>query len=176
MPLPLTRLTREPKWCCPHAADTSRPPAEVGVAGQEQTEVRRADVCVLLQVLRNRKVIHQGKLTSLRRVKEQVLPFWPPVLLLEPCGVAAAVHASPAMYPLSCTHGHGNAVACSLQSCVLGAVTLRCADMLMPQVREIENGNECGVAVENFTDWRQGDKLEAIELVTKKRTLESARR
>lgn len=28
------------------------------------------------------------------------------------------------------------------------------------QVKEMDAGNECGVTVEDFSDWRQGDRLQ----------------
>ena len=31
---------------------------------------------------------------------------------------------------------------------------------MVRQVKEMESGNECGVTVEDFSEWRQGDKLQ----------------
>lgn len=41
-------------------------------------------------------------------------------------------------------------------------------------VREVVAGTECGVSVENFRDWEEGDTIEAFELVEKKLSLEEA--
>jgi translation initiation factor IF-2 len=37
--------------------------------------------------------------------------------------------------------------------------------------KEVASGFECGVALPKFTDWREGDQIEAFRLVTKRRTL-----
>ena len=39
-------------------------------------------------------------------------------------------------------------------------------------MKEIDQGNECGVGCKGFIGWEAGDKLEAFELVSKRRTLE----
>ncbi len=39
-------------------------------------------------------------------------------------------------------------------------------------VREVQNGYECGISVENFNDIKVGDHLEGYEVVEEKRTLE----
>ena len=62
--------------------------------------------------MRNRKQVHEGELSSLRRVKENIT--------------------------------------------------------------EISNGNECGVGVADFLDWKEGDKIEAVEVLHKRQTLEEA--
>jgi len=41
-------------------------------------------------------------------------------------------------------------------------------------VFELEEGNECGVQVEKFWDWKEGDRIFAYQLVTQSRTLEQA--
>ncbi len=38
-------------------------------------------------------------------------------------------------------------------------------------VREVNAGYECGVGLDNFSDWAEGDLIEAFQLVTKRRTL-----
>ena len=65
-----------------------------------------------VQVMRGKKHIHEGELTSLRRVKENVT--------------------------------------------------------------EMSQGNECGVGVSNFIEWREGDKIAALEVKFKRQTLEEA--
>lgn len=40
--------------------------------------------------------------------------------------------------------------------------------------KEVIAGLECGVGVENFNEWQEGDVIEAFNLVAKKRTLEEA--
>lgn len=66
------------------------------------------------QVLRGKQQLHEGKLISLRRVKENV--------------------------------------------------------------NEVSSGNECGVGVDGFIEWREGDKIEAFDVQLKKQTLEEASR
>lgn len=39
-------------------------------------------------------------------------------------------------------------------------------------VKEIDQGNECGVGCKGFIGWEDGDKIQAFELVSKRRTLE----
>lgn len=39
-------------------------------------------------------------------------------------------------------------------------------------VREVQNGYECGIGIENFNDIKVGDQIEAYEIVETKRTLE----
>jgi translation initiation factor IF-2 len=41
-------------------------------------------------------------------------------------------------------------------------------------VREVNFGYECGVRVDNFNEWQEGDIIEAYQLVTKRRTLSAA--
>jgi translation initiation factor IF-2 len=41
-------------------------------------------------------------------------------------------------------------------------------------ITEISQGNECGVGVANFVEWREGDRLEAVEVTSKTLTLEEA--
>ena len=41
-------------------------------------------------------------------------------------------------------------------------------------VKEIGSGQECGVGVESFSDWRENDHILAFEIVSKRQTLESA--
>lgn len=40
-------------------------------------------------------------------------------------------------------------------------------------VREVNSGYECGVGVDNFSGWAEGDRIEAFQMVTKRRTLSS---
>ena len=42
------------------------------------------------------------------------------------------------------------------------------------KVAEVPNGNECGIGVEGFIEWREGDKVAAFEVKTKRQTLEEA--
>ena len=41
-------------------------------------------------------------------------------------------------------------------------------------VNEMTQGNECGVGVANFIDWKEGDKINAVEILVKRQTLEEA--
>jgi translation initiation factor IF-2 len=38
-------------------------------------------------------------------------------------------------------------------------------------VKEVNTGFECGVGCDRFTDWREGDRIEAYRMVTQRRTL-----
>lgn len=67
-------------------------------------------VCV--QIMRNKQKVHEGKVTSLRRVKDDV--------------------------------------------------------------KEVPAGLECGLAVETYLGWREGDKIELCEIKSKQQTLEEA--
>ena len=40
-------------------------------------------------------------------------------------------------------------------------------------VREVNSGYECGIGLDNFNDWNEGDIIEAYRMVTKRRTLSS---
>jgi translation initiation factor IF-2 len=42
-------------------------------------------------------------------------------------------------------------------------------------VREVNFGYECGIRVDNFNEWQEGDIIEAFQLVTKRRTLSLAK-
>jgi translation initiation factor IF-2 len=42
---------------------------------------------------------------------------------------------------------------------------------LKDDVKEVASGFECGVSVNKFTDWAEGDTIEAFRMVTKRRTL-----
>ncbi|MGL5509354.1 MAG: translation initiation factor IF-2, partial [Microcoleaceae cyanobacterium] len=39
--------------------------------------------------------------------------------------------------------------------------------------KEVNAGYECGISLDNFSDWKEGDIIEAYRLVTKRRTLSS---
>jgi len=41
-------------------------------------------------------------------------------------------------------------------------------------VKEVTSGTECGVAVDGFKDWAEGDVIEAYDLVEKRLKLEEA--
>ena len=42
-------------------------------------------------------------------------------------------------------------------------------------VREVPQGLECGLAVENYTGWKEGDRIELCDIKSKQQTLEEAR-
>ncbi|MEC4816214.1 MAG: translation initiation factor IF-2 [Scytonema sp. PMC 1069.18] len=42
--------------------------------------------------------------------------------------------------------------------------------------REVNAGYECGVGIDKYTEWTEGDIIEAYQMVTKRRTLSSARK
>ena len=41
-------------------------------------------------------------------------------------------------------------------------------------ITEIAQGNECGVGVADFIEWKEGDKIQAVEVISKRQTLEEA--
>lgn len=41
-------------------------------------------------------------------------------------------------------------------------------------VSEVTSGNECGVGVAGFNEWREGDRIEAFEVKAKRLSLEEA--
>ncbi|MEM7579772.1 MAG: translation initiation factor IF-2 [Mastigocoleus sp.] len=41
-------------------------------------------------------------------------------------------------------------------------------------VREVNSGYECGVGIDKFNNWQEGDIIEAFQMVTKRRTLSAA--
>ena len=41
-------------------------------------------------------------------------------------------------------------------------------------VKEVNTGFECGIGAAKFSDWKEGDIIEAYELVLKRRTLATA--
>jgi translation initiation factor IF-2 len=38
-------------------------------------------------------------------------------------------------------------------------------------VKEVNSGYECGIGLDSFNDWKEGDIIETFRLVTKRRTL-----
>jgi translation initiation factor IF-2 len=42
-------------------------------------------------------------------------------------------------------------------------------------VREVNSGYECGIGLDDFNDWKEGDIIEAFKMVSKRRTLTPAR-
>jgi translation initiation factor IF-2 len=38
-------------------------------------------------------------------------------------------------------------------------------------VKEVNSGYECGIGLDNFKDWVEGDLVDAFRLVSKRRTL-----
>lgn len=41
-------------------------------------------------------------------------------------------------------------------------------------ITQVNAGLECGIAMEDYSDWEEGDMIEAFNTVQKKRTLEEA--
>ena len=50
--------------------------------------------------------------------------------------------------------------------------TLSSLRRVKESVKEIDQGNECGVGCKGFIGWEEGDKIQAFELVSKRSTLE----
>ena len=42
-------------------------------------------------------------------------------------------------------------------------------------VKEVPAGLECGLAVANYTGWKEGDRIELCDIQSKQQTLEEAR-
>ena len=38
-------------------------------------------------------------------------------------------------------------------------------------VREVNSGYECGIGIDKFSNWNEGDTIEAFEMIMKRRTL-----
>ena len=53
--------------------------------------------------------------------------------------------------------------------------TLDSLKRMKDDVREVNAGYECGIAVDKFNDWVEGDILETYQMVTKRRTLSTAK-
>ena len=51
--------------------------------------------------------------------------------------------------------------------------TLKTLRRFKDEVREVKNGFECGMAFENYDDIREGDQIEAFEIVETARSLEA---
>ena len=49
--------------------------------------------------------------------------------------------------------------------------TLDSLKRIKEDVREVNAGYECGIGVDKFNDWVEGDVIEAFQMVTKRRTL-----
>jgi translation initiation factor IF-2 len=53
--------------------------------------------------------------------------------------------------------------------------TLDSLKRMKDDVREVNAGYECGIAVDKFNDWVEGDIIETYQMVTKRRTLSTAK-
>ena len=53
--------------------------------------------------------------------------------------------------------------------------TLDSLKRMKEDAREVNAGYECGIAVDKFNDWIEGDIIEAYQMVTKRRTLSAAK-
>jgi translation initiation factor IF-2 len=53
--------------------------------------------------------------------------------------------------------------------------TLDSLKRMKDDVKEVNAGYECGIAVDKFNDWAEGDIIEAYQMVTKRRTLSAAK-
>ncbi|KAL4422503.1 hypothetical protein ABPG75_008700 [Micractinium tetrahymenae] len=58
---------------------------------------------------------------------------------------------------------------------VVGEGKLFSLRRIKDDVREVAAGTECGVAIEGFKDWEEGDKIEAFDVVQKSLRLEDAK-
>lgn len=53
--------------------------------------------------------------------------------------------------------------------------TLTSLRRVKDDVKEVESGVECGVSLEKFKEWEEGDRIEAFDVIQKKLTLEEAK-
>ncbi len=53
--------------------------------------------------------------------------------------------------------------------------TLDSLKRMKEDAREVNSGYECGVGIDKYTDWAEGDIIEAYQMVTKRRTLSKTR-
>jgi translation initiation factor IF-2 len=53
--------------------------------------------------------------------------------------------------------------------------TLDSLKRMKEDAREVNSGYECGVGIDKYTDWAEGDIIEAYQMVTKRRTLTKTR-
>jgi translation initiation factor IF-2 len=53
--------------------------------------------------------------------------------------------------------------------------TLDSLKRMKDDAKEVNTGYECGIAVDKFNDWAEGDIIEAFQLVTKRRTLSTTK-
>jgi translation initiation factor IF-2 len=49
--------------------------------------------------------------------------------------------------------------------------TLDSLKRMKEDAREVNAGYECGIGIDKFNDWAEGDIIEAFQMVTKRRTL-----
>ncbi|NMG19711.1 translation initiation factor IF-2, partial [Brasilonema bromeliae] len=58
---------------------------------------------------------------------------------------------------------------------VINEAPLDSLKRMKEDVREVNAGYECGVGIDRYNDWAEGDIIEAFQMVTKRRTLSSTR-
>lgn len=95
---------------------------------------------------------------------DMVVSFAPSV-----CRMAACPCLPPQSLPPQRTHG-------LLRQCaqVVFEGPLTSLRRVKDDVKEVSHGLECGVRVDGFTSWREGDTMEAFAVAEKRRTLEEA--
>jgi translation initiation factor IF-2 len=58
---------------------------------------------------------------------------------------------------------------------VLYEGTLDSLKRMREDTREVNAGYECGIGIDKFNDWHEGDIIEAYQMVTKRRTLSATK-
>ena len=69
----------------------------------------------------------------------------------------------------------GDRVRLSRDDVVLTEGRIHSLRHLQEDVREVQNGYECGLTIENWSDYREGDRIEVFEEVEIARKLSSTR-
>lgn len=107
-----------------------------------------------VRVLRKGKVVHVGVLDSLRRVKE----------------IVKEVRFGKVIYPFGLRSRSS-----FLHERIWFLFSLfGYLKSFVVWLRQVNAGLECGIGVEDFDDWEEGDRIEAFNTVEKRRTLEEA--
>ena len=129
-------------------------------------------------VKRGKRVVYDGPISSLRRVKEIVNEVSCPFSLLcmislnafhvhqwQPHWQSIATDDAYVCKPWLCHR-------CSTRRNALMHSACQCQPSRL--LSQVSTGLECGVGCDGFSDWKEGDAIEAFEVREKRRTLEEA--
>ena len=114
--------------------------------------------------MRGKKVVYEGKMTSLRRVKDNVDEVGP---MFEVWG-RRMDHVQ--MIPHHLPTVHTNPVAT-----IPGFMELLNSFPAVSATHQVTEGTECGLGCDDFLDWAEGDKIDCYLVVSKARRLEEAK-